>query len=76
MCSTPLVLTKWIFYTEEEMTEDPKKKGAEGYLKTYTCEEAWANWWEALSEENQEIIKQIPNFDPEIFKDITGIEVK
>lgn len=46
-----------------------------GYLKTCTMKEAWANWWSKLTDENKEIIKQIPNFDTEVFKDITGIEV-
>lgn len=71
--SAPFTLTEWIEYTEEEKTED--KALIDGYLKTYTMKEAWANWWDKLTDENREIIKQIPNFDPEIFKEITGIEV-
>jgi len=31
--------------------------------------------WDKLSEENKEIIMQIPNFDKYIFFEITGIEV-
>lgn len=31
--------------------------------------------WDKLCDEAKEIIKQIPNFDAEIFKDITGIEI-
>ena len=46
-----------------------------GYLKTYTMKEAWANWWSKLTDENKEIIKQLPNFDSDVFKDITGIEI-
>ena len=63
-------------YTQEEKEADPKKESIGGYLKTYTAEEAWANWWDKLNDENREIIKEIPNFDAEIFKDITGIEVE
>ena len=29
-----------------------------------------------MSDENKNIIKSIPNFDAEIFKEITGIEVE
>ena len=75
ICSAPFYLTEWIGYTQVEKEADPKKELVGGYLKTYTTEEAWANWWKELSEENKEIIKEIPNFDAEIFKDITGIEV-
>ena len=75
MCSAPFNLTEWIEYTAEEKAEDPEKEKIGGYLKTYTYKEAWANWWNKLSDENKAIIKQIPNFDKEVFKDITGIEV-
>lgn len=75
MNSVPFELTKWIEYTQAEKAADPKKELIGGYLKTYTMEEAWANWWAELNDENREIIKSIPNFDAEIFKDITGIEI-
>jgi len=75
MCSATFKLTEWIDYTQEEKEADPRKELIGGYLKTYTMEEAWANWWAKLDDENREIIKEIPNFDAEIFKDITGIEV-
>ena len=75
MCSAPFTLTEWIEYTAEEKTADPQKELIGGYLRTYTMEEAWANWWDELDDKKREIIKEIPNFDPEIFKDITGIEV-
>ena len=74
--SAPFTLTDWIEYTDEEKAEDEDKALIGGYLKTYTMEEAWANWWDELTDENKEIIKSIPNFDAEIFKEITGIEVK
>ncbi len=76
MCGAPFRLTGWADYMAEEKAVDAKKELIGGYLKTYTMEEAWANWWKGLSEENKEIIKEIPNFDAEIFKDITGIEVE
>ena len=33
-------------------------------------------WWNCLSEEDKKTILNIPNFDAEIFKEITGIDVK
>ena len=76
LCSAPFILNDWIEYTDEEKAEDEEKALIGGYLKTYTMEEAWANWWEEMTYENKEIIKSIPNFDTKIFKEITGIEVK
>ena len=75
LCSAPFILTDWIEYTDEEKAEDKDKALIGGYLKTYTMEEAWANWWSELTDKNKEIIKSIPNFDAEVFKEITGIEV-
>ena len=75
LCGAEFSLTEWVYYTDEEKAADPEKERRGGYLKVNTYEEAWAKWWEALSEEDKQTIKDIPNFNPEIFKDITGIEV-
>lgn len=75
MCSASFDLTEWVWYTAEEKANDPEKERVSGYLKVNTYEEAWANWWANLNEENRQIIQEIPNFDPAIFKDITGIEI-
>lgn len=73
--SSNFCLIKWVQYTEEEKEKDPNKKLLGGHLKKYSYKEACANWWAEMSEENKEIIKSMPNFDKEIFEDITGIEV-
>lgn len=71
-------LTKWI--PESEMTEAEKEANEhfcvrQGYLKTYSWEEAWANFWRDTDEENRQKFLNLPNFDAEIFKEITGIDV-
>ena len=73
--SVKLKLTEWIEYTEEEKKEDDKKRLIGGYLKEYSYKEACANWWDELTEENKDIIKSIPNFDADKFKEITGIKI-
>ena len=75
MCSVDFPLTEWAEYTEEEKQADEKKALIGGYLKKNTYQYACARWWEDMSEENREIIMSMPNFDAEVFKDITGIEV-
>ena len=76
LCSAPFLLTEWIPYTDEEKEADKEKELIGGYLKEYTMKEAWANWWEKMSEEAKKIVQEIPNFDAKIFKEITGIEVE
>lgn len=72
--SAPFKLTEWVYYSENEKdTEDKKALG--GYLKEYTYKESCANWWAEMTEENKKIIMSMPNFDKEVFYDITGIEV-
>lgn len=75
LCGANFNLTEWVYYTDEEKAADPEKERKGGYLKVNSYEEAWGKWWINLSEEDKKTIREIPNFDPEIFKDITGIEV-
>ena len=75
LISKPLKLTEWICYSDKEMKEDKNKVKIGGYLKTYTYKEACQNWWNSLSSKNKEIIKSIPNFNADIFEEITGIKL-
>ena len=68
-------LTKWRAYTDEEKTQDERKRLISGELITIPYKEACANWWASLSEKDKAIIKTIPNFDANIFAEITGIDV-
>jgi hypothetical protein len=70
-------LTKWI--EENEMTEEEKKNDPDfyvrqGYLKTFSWEEAWANFWKDTDEENRQKFLNLPNFTWEVFSEITGIK--
>ena len=60
--SEPLELIYW---------DDKSEK-----LKCRSYKAACAIWWSKLTEKNKKIIQEIPNFDPEIFFDITGIDIK
>lgn len=71
-------LNKWI--SESEMTDDEKKTDPQfyvrgGYLKTYEWKDAWSNFWKNTDEENRKKFLKLPNFDAEVFLDITGIDV-
>lgn len=68
-------LTKWRAYTDEEKAQDEQKRFIDGELITIPYKEACANWWASLSEKDKAIIKTIPNFDANIFAEITGIDI-
>lgn len=61
--------------TEEEKEQHPKYKTTGGYLKELDKSKCGQLWWDNLSDCNKNVIKSLPNFDAEIFKEITGIDI-
>jgi hypothetical protein len=61
--------------SDKEKEENPSYKTSEGYLKTISLKESWANMWPQLSDENKKAFTSLPNFCSEKFKSITGIDV-
>ena len=61
--------------TDEEQTAHPEAKVTGGYLKQLDKSECGSIWWRGLNDYEKSIIKAIPNFDKEIFKEITGVDV-
>ena len=72
--SAPLILTEWVKYTDDEKRDDSQKNAIGGHLKQYTFRDACKKWWEKLSPDARKTITEIPNFDPDIFFEITGIK--
>ncbi len=60
--------------TDEEKEQHPEYLVTGGFLKYTEKESERQVWWNNLSERNKNVIKQLPNFDKEIFKKITGID--
>ncbi len=61
--------------TDEEKHSHPEAETTGGYLKKVDIPDRMA-WWTGLSDNEKTTIKAIPNFDKEIFKEITGIDVE
>lgn len=61
--------------TEQEKTENPTYKTTGGYLKVYKYKEAWLKAWNSATEEDKQLLYALPNFDAEVFKEISGIDV-
>ena len=70
-----------IWISESEMTDEEKKENpnfyvTQGYLKTYDYKEAWKLSYERASESDKKKVFDLPNFDAEIFYEITGIDLR
>ena len=61
--------------TGAEKATHPEAKVTGGYLKQLDNSERGSIWWRGLNDYEKSIIKAIPNFDKEIFKEITGVDV-
>ena len=70
ICSSDFPLTEW-----KQKTETPEN-GVDGELIVNTYEDACRRWWDGMTKANKKIIKSIPNFNIDVFCDITGIDPK
>ena len=79
MCDCPHTKTVWInekYMTDSEKEENPTWECTGGYLKIIEAtNEDKQKWWDNLDDEDREEVMSLPNFDKDIFKEITGIEV-
>ena len=46
------------------------------YLSIQQKETGRQMWWDGLSDRKKTIVMNLPNFDKDIFKEITGIDVE
>lgn len=75
----PKDIVEWVYksaMTDEEKREHPTYETTGGYLKVLDNSETAQKRWDNLSDANKDTIKAIPNFDPEIFYECTGIKVE
>ena len=73
-------LTVWVSHdtaTEEEKEVHKKEiENCGGYLKTLEYKEAWKLAWDKVGKEEHEQLLKLPNWDNEVFKEITGIDAE
>ena len=72
-----LPIAKWI--DKKDMTAEEKKlksywETTGGYLKTLSYEDAWKE--AKMSDEFKNWVKNLPNFNAEIFEKITGLKIE
>ena len=61
--------------TDEEKKLHPEYSVTSGFLKYIEKETKRQIWWNGLSDREKDIVMHLPNFDKDIFKEITGIIV-
>jgi hypothetical protein len=72
---------QWIYsgsMTEEEKAFNPSHTTTGGFLRfdqEYGYKKSWEHVWNKCSEDEKEFIKSLPNFDAEVFFEITGVLV-
>ncbi len=62
--------------SDEERAAHPEAETTGGYLRKVDNTKGAVKWWKDLPDDKKAIIKSMPNFDSEVFKEITGIEVE
>ena len=79
MTDCPHTRTIWIDsenMIDSEKEENPTWECTGGYLKTiHVTNRDKQAWWDNLDESDKESVISLPNFDKDIFKEVTGIEV-
>ena len=71
-----------IFVSYDTATEDERKQHKTdievcgGFLKKIQYKEAWRRSWDKATDEDRRKVLQLPNWDNEIFKEISGIDVE
>ena len=73
-------LTVWVSHdtaTEEEKTEHKKEmETCGGFLKTLEYKQAWKLAWDKAEKEEHKGLLNLPNWNNEVFKEITGIDAE
>ena len=71
----PIIWVPMSLMNDAEKAAHPKYETCDGYLKTITMHEAWANFWGNLQDDKKVLFTSLPNFDASKFKIITGITI-
>lgn len=71
--------TQWVYesnMSDEEKIANPKFSVTGGYLKEIDYKDAFKKSWDNANKKDRELIKNLPNFDAEIFFEISGIDLR
>lgn len=72
-------LTEWVDtnnMTDQEKIDNPTFHTTGGYLKAKEYQQAWRESWDKAELEDRKKCLSLPNWDSEVFKEISGIDVE
>lgn len=72
-------MTEWVSevdMTDKEKAAHPEFYVAQGYLKTIPYQEAFQASWDKADPSERIKVKDLPNFDADIFYEISGIDLR
>lgn len=78
LMNCPTDINEWVRdddMTDEEKEQHPEYSVTGGFLKYIEKETGRQMWWDGLSDRQKDSVMSLPNFDKDIFKEITGIDV-
>lgn len=75
MPSSILESVHWTNMTEEEKKKHPEAEKTDTYLRECDATEKRKEWWGSLSYDDKAIVTSLPNFDKNIFRLMTGINI-
>ena len=62
--------------TDKEKADNPDYEVVGGYLKVFDYKEAFQKSYDEASEEDKKLLIKLPNFDPDVFFEISGIDLR
>jgi len=68
----------WIYsdnMTDEEKANHPEHETFGGYLKSIPYKDACALMWDNMTAEEKQAVTELPNFNSDVFEEITGIKI-
>ena len=71
-------LTEWFYepsMTDQEKIDNNTFHTTGGYLKSYEYKEAFQKSYNEAPQEEKDMLLKLPNFDADVFKEISGIDV-
>jgi len=71
--------TTWVHTIEMTPIEKeafPSYKTTEGYLRVNDLKEEWRKAYESATEEEVQMVRDLPGFDYEVFEEITGLDIR
>ena len=72
-------LTEWVYesdMSDVEKQENPSYSRTGGYLKVFDYKEAFTKSVTEASKEDRDLIRALPNFDADIFLEISGVDLR